>query len=70
MADNVIRKGHPDWERLYEEWKGSDSEAGWLVTGSMQYRVIATDDDEILFIPVTGNIDSLYGSLTQGAPGQ
>lgn len=66
MSENVIRKGDVEWERLYLKWKESDKDAGWLVTGSEQYRVILNDDDDILFIPVSGNIDSLYGSTTGG----
>ena len=67
MANMVIRKGDSEWQRLFEAWKASE-EAGWLVIGSEQYRVIAGDDDSILFIPVTGNIDSMYGSFTEGVP--
>jgi hypothetical protein len=67
MLSEVIKKGDPGWERLFEAWKSSE-EAGWLVLNTEQYRVIANDDDAILFIPVSGNIDSMYGSYTQGVP--
>ena len=68
--DNVIRKGDPRWERLYKEWISSKKDAGWLVIGAEQYRVIAKDDDSILFVPVTGNIDTMYGHMTTGVTGQ
>lgn len=68
MEDNVIRKGDARWERLYSRWRADKGEAGWLVIGAEQYRVIANDDDSIIFIPVTGNIDTLYNSTT-GVPG-
>lgn len=67
MPSEVIRKGDDGWERLFEAWKSS-REAGWLAIGTEQYRVIAGDDDSILFVPVSGNIDSMYGSTTQGVP--
>lgn len=68
MAEVVIRKGHPEWERLYSKWKASKDDAGWLVFGSEQYRVIALDDDSIIFVAKAGLIDGMYGSLTQGVP--
>ena len=67
MSD-VIRKGDSEWERLFTAWRASKKEAGWLVIGAEQYRVIANDDDSVLFVPITGNIDSMYGHMTQGVP--
>lgn len=68
MAGNIIKRGDAEWERLYRAWKADGKDAGWLVTGAEQYRVIAESDENILFIPVTGNIDNMYGSYTQGVP--
>lgn len=68
MGNAVIKKGDEGWERLFELWKSSNKDAGWLVIGAEQYQVIAKDDDSIIFIPVGGNIDSMYGSTTQGVP--
>lgn len=69
MNAGVIDRGDDRWERLFREWKASEKDAGWLVIGSEQYRVIANDDDGVLFIPVTGNIDGMYGSLSGGITG-
>jgi hypothetical protein len=67
MAEkDIIRQGDDRWERLFARWKASKGDAGWLVIGSEQYRVIANDDDSVIFIPVTGNIDSMYGSMSGG----
>lgn len=68
MSSNVIDKSDERWERLYKAWLSDDKEAGWLVLGSEQYRVVAKDDDSILFIQTSGNIDSMYGSYSQGVP--
>lgn len=68
MEDFVIRKGDQRWDRLYELWKSDKKEPGWLVKGTEQYRVIAGDDEDILFVLVAGNIDGMYGSMTQGVP--
>ena len=67
MAEqDIVRKGDDRWERLFKKWKTSKSDAGWLVIGSEQYRVIANDDDSVIFVPVTGNIDGMYGSMSGG----
>ena len=65
-TDNVIRKGDPEWDRLFQAWSQDKKKAGWLVLGTLQYRVIQNDDDSVVFVPVTGNIDSYYGSMSQG----
>jgi hypothetical protein len=69
MGDNIVRKGDVGYERLFTKWKESKKDAGWLVIGSEQYRVIAHEDDSIIFIPVAGNIDSMYGSVSGGVSG-
>ncbi len=70
MENSAIKKGDMEWDRLFEAWKEDNRDAGWLVIGTKQYRVIAKDDDSIIFIPVTGDIDSMYGQTTQGVPRQ
>lgn len=66
--EEIIKEGDRRWERLYSAWKADRRDAGWLVIGSEQYRVIARDDDAVIFIPVVGNIDSMYGTMTGGIP--
>ena len=66
MEKDVIRQGDSRWELLYKAWLGDGKDAGWLVHGGIQYRVLAQDDDTIIFEPVSGNIDSMYGSMSGG----
>lgn len=68
MAEQVIRKGDSEWQRLFDAWKSSKGNAGWLDIRGELYRVIVNDDDSILFIPKAGSIDNMYGSTTQGVP--
>lgn len=68
MAENVIKKGDPEWQRLFDAWKSAKGNAGWLDIRGALYRVIVNDDDSILFIPQANSIDNMYGSTTQGVP--
>ena len=69
MPKDVIRQGDDRWEPLFKAWLAARGDAGWLVHGGLQYRVIAQDDDVIIFEPVSGNIDSMYGSMSGGITG-
>jgi hypothetical protein len=66
MSKDVIREGDDRWESLFKAWLASSGDAGWLVYGGKQYRVFAQDDDTVVFENVSGNIDSMYGSLSGG----
>ena len=67
MTD-VIKKGDSRFERLVQLWKNDKKDAGWLSIGSELYRVIANDDDLVLFIPTSDGIDNYYGMTTGGLP--
>lgn len=65
---DVIKKGDIRFERLFQLWKDDKKDAGWLIIGSESYRVIANDDDDVLFIPARDGIDNYYGTITGGIP--
>lgn len=62
----VITKDDSDWLRLYQAWV-EQKQAGWVVIGGTQYRVLRPSDEEVSFELVSG-FDTMYGSITQGLP--
>ncbi len=63
---SVISKDDPDWLRLYTAWV-EQKQAGWVVVGGTQYRVLHPSDEDIAFELVAG-FDEMYGSITKGMP--
>ena len=66
MAYGEIRKGDEGYEKLVQKWKADKKKPGWLADGSRHYRVIEHEDGQFVFVPVAGNIDSMYGSMSGG----
>jgi hypothetical protein len=64
MADHIIRKDHPMWERLYKTWVET-RKPGYVVIGSKNYRVLIPDEDNVAFEPQSG-FDQHYGSQSRG----
>lgn len=61
-ADNIVREGAGNWDKLVKMWL-AEGKPGFVLSGGVQYRVIGGSRADVIFKPMSQITDG-YGSLS------